>query len=264
VCHERGGARVCLLVDVAIYQAAAGLPAGHACTDFILGSVLSLPVCFFCCGWALFCVAHYIYPIRARFPNVKTGKTEWQTIAYIPFVRSRHGAGWREKERARNLRGQLLQRCIALLVDRFSLASRNGESITLEDGVWTAFPRITLYASDMPEQRNLLGLRLGRSFRPCSRCMVHKDVCGTCKESMARNVRETVGIQLEAAALFDGNTGLARREQISTDHSASPFVPALGAVEGLCTGSVTLYRVFGFDLLHVRWALFSPYTLCII
>jgi len=226
---------------------------GCACTNPMIAPHLAVPAHLFWCGWYFFASAHYIYPIRARFPNVKTGTTEWQTISYVPFVRARHGAGWREKERARNVRGQLLQRCIALLVDRFALASRKGEKVTLEDGVWTAFPRITLYAADMPEQRNLLGLRLGRSFKPCSRCMVHKDVCGTCTVSTARNVRETVAIQLEAAALFDSNSGVARREQISMDHSASPFVPALGAVEGLCTGSAALYRIFGFDLLHVRW-----------
>lgn len=198
--------------------------------------------------------AHYIYPIRARFPNVKKGVTEWQTVAYLPCVKLRHGAGWRERERARNLRGQLLQRCIALLVDRFALASRAGEMISLDDGVWRAFPRITLYAADMPEQRNLLGLRLGRSLKPCSRCMVSKDHCGKCDDAMARNVRETVRLQLEAASLFDSSTGSARREQISADYSATPFVPALGAVEGLCTGNTALFRVFGFDLLHVRLA----------
>jgi len=115
------------------------------------------------------CVAHYVYPIRARFPNVITGKTEWQTVGFIPKVRLRHGASAKEKKRARDFRGQLLQRFIAVLTDDFALASQTGKKIMLDGVEWTAVPRITLYAADMPEQRQLLGLRIGQSMKPCSR-----------------------------------------------------------------------------------------------
>lgn len=196
--------------------------------------------------------AHYVYPIRARFPNVIKGKTEWQTIGFVPKVRLRHGASAKEKKRARDVRAQLLQRCIAVLTDDFALASRKGKIIVLDGVEWTAVPRITLYAADMPEQRQLLGLRIGRSMKPCTRCMVSKDVCGVCSDALARNVRETLLLQMEAAELFDSNTGAPRRDQISDDHSATPFVPALGAIHGLSTGGAALYRIFGLDLLHVR------------
>jgi len=174
------------------------------------------------------------------------------TVGYVPVVRARHGAGTREKERVRDLRSRLLQRCIAVLTDNFAEASASGRDLQLDGKDYLAVPRITLYVADMPEQRHLLGLRISRCYRPCSHCMAGKDVCGVCTETTRRSVRETLTLQLEAALLFDNNTGAARRKQISDDHSATPFVPALGAIHGLSTGAAGLYRVFGFDVLHVR------------
>jgi len=72
-----------------------------------------------------------------------------------------------------------------------------------------------------------------------------------------RNVRETLLLQMEAAELFDANSGSTRRDQISDDHSGTPYVPALGAIHGLSTGSAALYRIFGLDLLHVRCSMCS-------
>lgn len=187
---------------------------------------------------------------------MKEGTSEWVTVVYLPFLRPRHGAAAKEKKLLRMRRDAVLQRCMALLLDRLTYASKHGDKITIATlGIYTAFPRVTLYASDLPEKRHLQGLRLNMCEKPFSLCLVGKEECGLPRTGMARGARdvtENLEIQLEAACLFDEGTGEKRLDQISRDYSALPFVPALGAIDGLGTGSKSLYNIFGFDLLHVR------------
>jgi len=174
-------------------------------------------------------------------------------------VRSRHGAGSIEKERLRLLRNELLQRCMAVLLDQFAELSETGKTVNIPGrGTYLVIPRITLYAADMPEERHLQGLKIGLCHRPCSLCMIRKEECGEPRPNNEpaqdlRCVTETLTVQLEAASLYDASTGARRQQQISDDFSATHNVPALGAVHGLSTGCKNLYRIFGFDSLHVRW-----------
>lgn len=154
-------------------------------------------------------------------------------------------------------RAAVLQRCKAVLLDRFIYASRHGEELSITGhGTYTAEPRITLYVADHPEKPHLLGLRLNKCFKPCSLCVVSKENCGTPNAKSSTRVRtENLELQLEAAALCDRATGTNRRDEISRDYSALPFLPALAAVHGQGTGSMHIYKLFGFDLLYVSSAL---------
>jgi len=113
------------------------------------------------------------------FPNVKTGKPDWITVAYIPLVRARHGAGNMEKKRVRLLRNELLQRCILALLDKFAKLSETENNVNIPSlGAFLVVPRITLYAAFMPEERHLLGLKIGVCHRPCSSFMISKEGSG--------------------------------------------------------------------------------------
>ncbi|OSX80803.1 hypothetical protein BU14_0032s0061 [Porphyra umbilicalis] len=196
--------------------------------------------------------AHYVYPIRVRFPNIVTGKVEWVIVGFIPIIKPDSDDG-AEKERVRMLRDEVLQRCLAVLLDSFIAASETGVLWDLPGvgPVWVV-PRVVLYAADQPEERHLLGLKLAGCKFQCSHCLVHKDEAGCPHDAKpARDVVDTIESQLSSAALFKGGCSPAVLEQISEDSSIVPIVPLLAAVHGLGTGSFALYDIFGFDLLHV-------------
>lgn len=195
-----------------------------------------------------------MYPIRARFPNVITGVSQWVTVGYLPHLKPRHAHTRNEDDKLRVVRNQLQQRCLAVLLDRFITASRDGEHVTLkEHGTWTVFPRICLYVADLPEERHILGLMLGRCHRLCSHCLAEQGDLGAAQlGACSRSVAAALAVQLEAALLFDKHTGTGSIKQIGAMHSATPFVPILAAVHGLGTGTMALYKIISFDSLHVR------------
>lgn len=152
------------------------------------------------------------------------------------------------------VRNQVQQRCLAVLLDRFIDASRDGEAVVLrEHGACTVFPRVCLYVADLPEERHVLGLMLNRCMRLCSYCLATKDEIGSPGlHIQERSVATTLAVQMEAARLFAKKPGSARLLQIAASHSATPFVPILGAVHGLGTGTMALFKIMSFDNLHVR------------
>lgn len=198
--------------------------------------------------------AHYVYPIRMRCPNVLTGKSGWVTVGYIPWVKPRHAANAADKARLRYVRDSLLQRCLGVLLSDLITASLEGVSVTLaQHGTLLAVPRIVLYAADQPEERHVLGLQGNRCGYPCSACMTTKDKLASARCLCAN--REALGmlnLQMEATLLADKAEGAARLKSIARTTSCLPFVPVLGAVQGLGSGDCMLYKVFGFDMLHVR------------
>lgn len=195
-----------------------------------------------------------MYPIRVRFPNIVSGGTGWVTAGYLPPLKPRHAHTRAEDDKLRVLRNQLQQGCIAVLLDRFIDASRDGEPVTLkEHGAYTVFPHVCLYVADLPEERHIFGLMLNECHRMCSQCMATKDVVGRASSlAPRRSMTSTLAVQLETALLFEHTPGSGRVRQIGKEHSATPFVPILGAVHGLGTGSMALYKIIGFDNLHVR------------
>jgi len=197
--------------------------------------------------------AHYVYPIRVRFPNILTGKVEWVIVGFIPIVKTGSDDST-EKDRVRMLRDEVLQRCLAVLLDSFIPASETGVLWNLPGvgPVWVV-PRVILYAADQPEERHLLGLKLAGCAHPCSHCLVDKGDAG-CPHAPkpVRDVVDNVEAQLSSAAMWKSGCGPAVLDHLSEDSSIVPIVPLLGAVHGLGTGSFALYDIFGFDLLHVR------------
>lgn len=199
------------------------------------------------------CPAHYVYPIRMRCLNVLTGKSGWVTVGYIPWVKPRHAANATDKTRLRIVRDSLLQRCLAVLLADLITASLDGANVTLaQHGSLLAVPRVVLYAADQPEERHVLGLQGNRCAYPCSACMTTTDKLASARCAAAS--RDTLGmlnLQMEATLLADRNEGSARVKVIAKTTSCLPFVPVLGAVQGLGSGDCMLYKVFGFDMLHV-------------
>jgi len=159
-----------------------------------------------------------------------------------------------EKAKVRMLRDELLQRCLAVVIDELITASEVGIKMTLkEHGVVWAVPRVILYACDQPEERHLLGMKLSGSYFPCSLCMEFKShvavpSLGACK----RDVLATLEDQMEATELAEKGERPCRIQQLAMQSSITPVVPVLGAVHGLGTGTLSLFRIFGFDRLHVR------------
>lgn len=198
-----------------------------------------------------------MYPIRVRFPNILTGKIEWTTVGFIPIVKPKNESA-DEKERVRMLKDEVLQRCLAALLHDFIDASETGVLWDLpgEGPVWVV-PRVVLYAADQPEERHLLRLKLSGCKYQCSHCTLDKTQAGCPHRAPAgREVLVNVEDQLQAAKLRKGGCSAARIEQLSASTSIVPIVPVLAAVHGLGTGTLALYDIFGFDLLHV--GLFLP------
>lgn len=153
------------------------------------------------------------------------------------------------------MRDSLLQRCLAVLLDDVISASLDGAPVTLsQHGTLLAVPRVTLYAADQPEERHVLGLQGNRCSYPCSACMSTKDELSLPRcMGVRRDVLGMLNVQMEATLLADESKGGARLRVIAQTTSALPFVPVLGAIQGLGSGCLLLYEVFGFDMLHVRW-----------
>jgi len=191
-----------------------------------------------------------------RFPNIVTGKVQWLTVGYIPFIKA-DSEDADEIHRVRMLRDEVLQRCLAVLLDGVVTASAEGKVWDLPHiGPVLAVPRIILYAADQPEERHLLGLKLSGCKFQCSHCMVGKAEAGCAdSHSCRREVLDNVELQLHAAKHRENGASRAFLEQFAAETSIVAIVPALAAVHGLGTGSLALYDIFGFDMLHVRFLL---------
>lgn len=117
-----------------------------------------------------------MYPVRIRFPNVLSGKSNWLTIGYIPLVRPKHAVKTKEKARLCQGRDSLTQRCLAGMLDGLIEASKDGVAVNPQQhGPMMAFPRVVLYAADQPEEFHVLGLQGNRCGFPCSECSTTKN-----------------------------------------------------------------------------------------
>jgi len=88
---------------------------------------------------------------------------------------------------------------------------------------------------------------------PCTACTVGRD--SSCTEAGTnappRDVHETVRAQLRNVLMGDFRGAGAMRTEAETAHSLNSIVPALAAWAGLGNGPRMLYRLPGFDRLHV-------------
>lgn len=158
------------------------------------------------------------------------------------------------QERSRLRRCGILQRVLYVCMRTAMAASRFGAEVCVDGRRLMAFPRLLLYVCDQPEERAVLCLKAGKCQRPCSQCDVHEDVAGSSEALNAaeRDVVETLERQLETAGHRSHDRERARCETLEAADSLTGFVPALAAMDGLSTSPYLLYKMVGFDALHVR------------
>jgi len=143
------------------------------------------------------------------------------------------------------------------MLDELITGSAVGVKIKIPDvrTMW-AVPRIILYACDQPEERHHLGMKLSGSYFPCSVCMEFKSHNGVPSlEACKRDLLATLEDEMRATELAEKGDRPSRIEKLAKQSSIAPIVPVLGAVHGLGTGTLSLFRIFGFDRLHVSHGL---------
>jgi len=197
--------------------------------------------------------AHKLYPVRIRFVNVE-GDIEWFTVAYVPVVKTLKELGG--DERARIRRSNVLQRVMYLIFRTTAAASHKGFEVPVGDNqVAMAFLRVLLYICDQPEERAILCMKSGGTTYPCSSCKVaSKDmVSSAALIAEDRDVLQTLEKHLEASELASLGEDRPRRVALESQESINSAIPALAALAGLSTPPLLLYKMVGFDVLHVRF-----------
>lgn len=150
----------------------------------------------------------------------------------------------------------MLQRVIYLTLRDLIAASHAGVQFVAADGRQpVAFPRILLYLCDQPEERAVLCLKPGQCAHLCSNCM-DPPASLSAPEALTARTRTIVNTfqkQLESARLLQQGEQRQRRLHIDKAVSVSSYFSALAAFAGLTTAPFILYKIIGFDVLHVRF-----------
>lgn len=198
--------------------------------------------------------AHKLYAIRVRLVNSLKREVKWVTVAYVPVVKTlKEPAG---KERARERRAAILQRVLYLVLRSTIVAGNEGVSVrdARSGRSVVAFPRVLAYICDQPEERAVLCLKGGQCERPCSLCDVRIDKAGSSDALTAkeRDVVATLERQYEAACCRRQSLRRQQRTALEAVDSSNGYVPALACMAGLSTAPHLLFRMVGFDILHVR------------
>ena len=191
------------------------------------------------------------YPLRMRVVNINTKDVRWVTLAYIPQVESK----FIKTRKGHEVRSELLQRILHLVFRGSVLASHRGAWLNLPGGGRVRVsPRALLYVCDQPEERAVMCLKGTGCLFPCTPCMVgREDSCSASgADAPSRDVQETVRAQLKNATMGTFWGAAARRAEVELEHSLNSVVPAMAAWAGLGNGPRMLYRLPGFDRLHVR------------
>ena len=189
--------------------------------------------------------------MRIRLVNVE-GDAEWFTVAYIPVVKTLKEP--RGDERARIRRSNVLQRVMYLIFRTTAAASHKGFELPVgEDQTVMAFPRILLYICDQPEERAILCMKSGGTTYPCSSCKVAARDMVSAAELTAeeRDVLQTLEKHLEATELANFGEDRPRRVALESQESINSAIPSLASFAGLSTPPFLLYKMVGFDVLHV-------------
>ena len=191
--------------------------------------------------------------MRVRLVNDVSGTIEWVTVAYVPIVRKLQEPG--ADERARIRRCGILQRVIYAAFTHVIGRSHIGFRVNVNGQKALAFPRVLLYVCDQPEERAVLGLKAGQCAHPCTACMAKVDTIGAAQavDAEDRNVINTLSNQLEAYEHSRRQRHRQRRVALGALDSTSGGVPGLAGMAGLGTAPMLLYKMIGFDVLHVRF-----------
>jgi len=190
-----------------------------------------------------------------RVMNIVSKAPEWVVVAFMPQLRSRYEA--MSQSMAAEARAEILHRNITLVFRDVMLASHFGAEMTLPDGVVVNIsPRLILYVSDQPEERDVVCLKRHGSAYDCTPCMAHSTSSGVQpsrgNSPKKRNVPKTVKLQLEGARMRSIRGNNVVINAIETANITHCVVPALAGWAGLGSGPLLLYQIFVFDRLHVR------------
>jgi len=127
----------------------------------------------------------------------------------------------------------------------------------------TTSPRLILYVSDQPEERDIVCLKRHGSAYDCTPCMARSTSCGVrpsrSNSPKKRNVLKTVKLQLKVARMRGIRGNGVVINAIETANSIHCVMPALAGWAGLGSGPLLLYQIFGFDRLHVRCTFVSSF-----
>lgn len=189
--------------------------------------------------------------MRVLVVNLTIEEAHYVTVAYIPVVRKLKESDADEKARLR--RCAVLQRVLYLAFRSAIAASHNGAKVKVGDRNLTAFARVLLYLADIPEEKAILCMKSGLCAHPCSSCDVCVTQAGTPEALNARDrdVIRMLTTQLEGAGHRQRQRSAQRRAHLEASTSARSAVPALAGFAGLSTAPFLLYKMIGFDVLHV-------------
>lgn len=189
--------------------------------------------------------------MRIRVINVLTDEVYYVTVAYVPVVRKLKEPGAEEKARLR--RSAVLQRMLYLAFRTTIGASHSGVEVVVSGRSLLAFPRLLLYLADLPEEKAIMCLKSGKCAHPCTSCDVRVDQTGTASalNSLERNAISMLTTHLEVAGHRERHRNSARRADLEARTSAQSAIPALAGFAGLSTSPFLLYKMSGFDVLHV-------------
>lgn len=192
--------------------------------------------------------------------NLLSREPVWVTVAYVPQV----WADFRKcsASNAAAARAQVLQHTLNLAYGDLMRASHFGVAVTMMDGTQAVVsPRVVLYVCDQPEERDIVCLKRHGTAFSCTPCMAPSRGCGR-RPSVPhkqRNVLKMVGKQLKGARMRGTYGAGVIIDAMEMKYSIHCIVPALAAWAGLGSGCLLLYKIFGFDRLHVR----LPFRLCL-
>lgn len=154
-------------------------------------------------------------------------------------------------------RNDLFQRCLAVLMQRFTRASEVGYPVEIPVlGQRLLVARVGGLVVDLMEEKNMLALMGHMSEMLCSHFRVRRvDSCGPdAAQADRRHVVETLEAQVFAAQIRIRDPRASLSAQLGRSHSALPFIPVLGAMHGLSTGNHSYFLIIYSDSLHV-WTL---------
>ena len=188
------------------------------------------------------------------------GEAKWTTVAYIPVIPTiAETAG---AERGRMRRSAILQRILYLSLRSAIGASHAGVKIydAKRKRTLTAFPRVLEYIAYQPEERAVLCMKAGQCQWPCSSCDVLRALAGAVEAAYSTDRDAIDMLQKQWEATTHQRRSIKRWQRINLEatNSINSFMPALSCMAGLSTAPHLMYKMTGFDTLHVRFALLSP------
>lgn len=175
-------------------------------------------------------------------------------MAYIPVIPTlQETAG---EARARQRRTNIFQRVLYATLRSTIGASHGGVAIydPVARRTLTAYPRILAYLCDQPEERAVVCLKQGQCGHPCTCCMVDLEDSGSpaAVNAEERDALEGLQRQWEATTHRLRNRESARLLDLQAKYSLNASMPALACFAGLSTAPFLMYKMIGFDALHVR------------